>query len=144
MANDSSLDVRIALVTALKAAPALALPLPSGSILGGRVHVSVPAEIVWPYLRVEVGEVLPYRATGIDGAMVYPVVHAFAEGATDDDCSRLSARVAKVLDGRWFPLEGDYPAKLADVRWTGTQVLRDIGASDGWHGVIRFVGTVVS
>lgn len=144
MANDSSLEVRIALVTALKAAPALALPLPSGQLLDQRIYEAVPPEIVWPYCRVEISDTVPLRATGLDGAEVPIVVHAFAEGTTQDDCRKLSARVSAALDGRGFPLETDYPARLADVRWTGTQVLRDIGASDGWHGIVRFVGTVVS
>ena len=144
MAKDSSLAVRIAVVTALKADAALAEPLPSGRVLDGRVHVAVPETIVWPYVRYGPDDVLPYLATGIDGNDIAMMLHAFAEGATDDDAKELSARVAAALDGKVLDLTTDYPAKLADVRWTGTQVLRDIGRVDGWHGVVRFAGKVVS
>ena len=144
MARDSSLEVRIAVITALKADADLAAPLPSGRTIDGRVHEAPPAEPVWPYVRYGVPDVRPYRAQCRDGIEIEITLHAFAQGETSDDCAKLSARLATALDGKGFPLETDYPARLSDVRWTGTQVLRDIGTVNGWHGVVRFVGKVVS
>lgn len=143
--RDSSLPVRRAVVAFLRADETLGEPLPvSGLDLGGRVHEGVPAEVVWPYVRYGVEDTRPLRATGLAGNEIDITIHAFAEGETSDDCRTLCDRLVAVLDGKTLDLAADYPAKLQDLRWTGTQVLRDIGSAEGWHGVVRFVGAVVS
>lgn len=110
-----------------------------------RVFARVPANPTWPYVRYGVADAGPYRATGIDGAEIAMLLHTFATGETDDDCTDLSDLLAETLDDRVLDLEPEagFPAKL-HMRWTRTQVLSDIERVDGWHGIVQFVGTVVS
>lgn len=137
MAHDASLAVRIAIVSYLKARPSLAG-------LGGRVLVVPDPNQIWPFVRYGAVTSVPFRGQGFDGSSLAGTIHAFARGETDDDCSALSALLSSELDGVTLPLIAPYPARLSDIRWTQTQVLRDIAERDGWHGIVQFVGTVVS
>lgn len=139
MANDTSLPVRIAVGTFLQEYEN------DAALDGAEFHVAVPDNIIWPYVRWGVDDAGPFLATGLDGMEIAFTLHVFTEGVTDDDCRRRSARLAKVLDKTVLPLpEADVPATLKDIRWTRTQVLRDIGKDDGWHGIVQFIGLVVS
>lgn len=139
MAHDTSLPARRTIIAFLKDQSAVTAKVDQ------RVHARVPADPTWPYVRYGVDDTGPYRATGIDGTEIAIMLHAFATGETDDECRDLAAALSGTLDGRVLDLtaEAGFPARL-HMRWTRTQVLRDIDRVDGWHGLVQFVGTVVS
>lgn len=139
MARDTSLAARRTVIAFLKGEAAV------NGIVAARVHAGVPDDIVWPYVRYGVDDTGPYLATGVDGSDIAMTLHAFALGATDDDARELAAALSGTLDGRVLDLEPEagFPAKIT-IRWTRTQVIRDIDRIDGWHGIVQFSGTVVS
>lgn len=140
MARDTSLPARRTIVAFLKGQGAVTAFVGTWGI-----YARVPPDPVWPYVRYGVDDTGPMRATGIDGAEIAIMLHAFATGETDDECRMLAAALSDSLDGRVLDLaaEAGFPARL-HIRWTRTQVLRDIDRVDGWHGLVQFVGTVVS
>lgn len=139
MARDTSLAARRTVIAEAKQIPAVA------AIVGQKVYSRVPEQVVWPYVRYGVDDTAPFRATGIDGANIQILLHAFHFGETDDDCRALNSALSDNLGERVLDLtaEAGFPAKMT-LRWIRSQMLRDTERVDGWHGIVQFVGTVVS
>lgn len=97
----------------------------------------VPSPPPWPFIRVEPPVIVP-DFDGCSQASRYRVnVSCFAKGEDEQPCSRLSDRVAEVLNGFEVVITSVIPdAELQDTLWTGTQFLRDIAEADGWHGIV--------
>lgn len=136
---DSSLYVRINAIEFAKLDAGVA------ALVAGRVKAAVEPDPVWPYIRYGDDTWGPWRATCMDGMQGSMTWHCFAMGASDDACRLVAAALVKALDGKRIPLDGaPRPAWLADINWTQTQVMNDIGQIGGWHGVVQFAGKVVS
>lgn len=140
MAVDATLPVRKAVVRALKADDGVA------AIVAARVYPMVtPDPTEWPFLRVQVGSIVPKRATCLDGSTAAFTVHAFRSGDAEDECAQLSAAVAAAIDGHSLPLPDlGVPGRLYRVKWTNTQIIRDSDVATGWHGIVDFEARVQS
>lgn len=105
-----------------------------------RVHQAVPTDPVWPYLRYGVAVWTPRPSTCNERGMVGSlVIHVFTAGVSDDQCDTISGDVVLSLDNAVIAI----PSGKLYLVWTGTQVLSDIGKSDGWHGIVNFDAQVV-
>lgn len=135
MANDSSLYIRRALVTALRGATAA----------GARVYgPGVPANPVWPFIVVGNSDTAPLRAQCLDGATFDVIVHTFAKGADEAGCAELNRAVASLLDGKGRALDAPFPARIRRLTWLRSQIIRDTDEASAWHGLVTFQGSVSS
>lgn len=135
MANDSSLYIRRALVTALRGATAA----------GARVYgPGVPANPVWPFIVVGNSDTAPLRAQCLDGVTFDVIVHTFAKGADEAGCAEINRAVSTLLDGRGQPLTAPFPARIRRLTWLRSQVIRDTDEASAWHGLVTFQGSVSS
>lgn len=135
MANDSSLYIRRALVTALRGATAA----------GARVYgPGVPANPVWPFIVVGNSDTAPLRAQCLDGAAFDVIVHTFAKGPDEAGCAELNRAVSTLLDGRGQPLTAPFPARIRRLTWLRSQIIRDTDEASAWHGLVTFQGSVSS
>ena len=140
MARDSSLYVRRAVISRLKAEAAVA------AIVASRVYgLSPPATPTWPFVKMQPPTATPFRATGLDGARIAFRVSGFAKGPDETEASILGEAIAMCLDGLSVALtDAPYPARLTDTQWTGTQTIRDPEEATGWHAFVSFEATVTS
>lgn len=135
MANDSSLYIRRALVTALRGATAA----------GARVYgPGVPANPVWPFIVVGNSDTAPLRAQCLDGVTFDVIVHTFAKGPDEAGCAELNRAVASLLDGRGQPLTAPFPARIRRLTWLRSQIIRGTDEASAWHGLVTFQGSVSS
>ncbi len=135
-AIDSSLHVRRAIVTLLKATPNA-----SPRVYGPRVV----ADPVWPFHRVAVDGSEPYTAQCLNGSIVALTVHSFAKGEDEVAVSDLNAVVARAIAGKRIQLtDAPYPAHMYNVVWLRSQVIRDTAEATGWHGIVNFRAHVSS
>lgn len=135
MAQDSSLLLRQAIVTRLKADAGLLTIVPVADVHGERSG----ANPNFPFTRYGVAEVLPEKAQCWDGARVAFPIHAFSKSPFTDEVHGINAAVAASLDGAVLDLDGE--AK-AHVHWTGSTILPDPTEADVFHGISRFEATV--
>ncbi|MBI1682387.1 DUF3168 domain-containing protein [Caulobacter hibisci] len=140
MARDASLWVRKALQSAQKADAAVA------AIVGARVYgQNPPADPVWPFTKLPPLTVVPMRATGLDGTRYSIRISGFAKGVDDTEAALLGGAISACLDGRSIALtEAPWPARLTDIRWTGTDIIRDPAEATGWHAIVAFEGVVTA
>lgn len=139
MARDSSLPVRKAIISTLKADADLTALVPVARIYG----VEPPANPTWPFTRYGFASQLPLRASCMDGATIVGSVHAFAKGPGEDAVSAIAAAIARALDGKVLTLSTPYPA-TAHITWTGSQILRDTDEAAAYHAVVNFEASVAS
>lgn len=140
MARDASLYVRRAVVSALKAEAAVA------DIVAARVYgLSPPANPDWPFVKMQPPTTTPMRATGLDGSRIAFRVSGFVKGPDEAEAAVLADAIAGCLDGMSVPMsDAPWPARLTDIRWTGTQVIQDPEEASGWHAIVSFEATVTS
>jgi len=140
VARDASLWVRKALVSALKADAGVS------GVVGARVYgQNPPADPTWPFTKLQPLTVVPMRATCLDGTRYTIRVSGFAKGADETAVATLGAAVSACLDGRSIALPGaPWPARLTDIRWTGTDIIRDPEEATGWHAIVAFEGVVTA
>lgn len=136
MARDTSLPLRQAVVTALRADTSLTALVPAERNYGMRS----PATLTWPFTRYGSPDALPFRAQCIDGATIGFTVHAFSKQTFEDECANINAAVSASLDGKVLDLGG----LKAHVVWRGSQIIPDAAEADAYHGVNSFEATVVS
>jgi len=137
VANDTSLAVRRAIITALRAYGPLTALVPAGRIYPPQM----PATPVWPFVRYGTATVIPDRATGMDGARIIVSVHAFARGPGEDAASAIAKAIATCLDEANLTTEdGDQ----LTIFWTGGQTLQDPEEANSWHCTSDFEITVAS
>lgn len=145
MARDSSIALRKAIITHLRADPDLVELVPVSRQFGLRVSVPDPKK---PFTKYGVPTKLPERASGMDGARIVGSIHAFSDADSEDEVGAIGAAVAKVLDGpggKGLVLELIAPfAATATVTYTGGQTLQDPEEEGSWHEVVNFEAVVVS
>ena len=138
MANDSSLYIRRALVTALK----------SAGLAGGRVYGPSSPANVWTlgqtFIKVAYPDTEPLRAQCLDGATFDVIVHTFSKSADEAICADLNRAVSTLLDGRGQPLTAPFPARIRRLTWLRSQIIRDTDEASAWHGLVTFQGSVSS
>lgn len=135
MASDRSLDIRRAIMVAMKAASSVTSLVPAARIKGQ----TVDANPIFPFIRMGSPSVIPRRASCVDGGDTILAVHAFATGSgsitAEDQAHRIGAAIAAALDGQRLPLDG---GGTAAVRWTGSQLLQDPEEASAFHAVTNF------
>jgi hypothetical protein len=134
MALDPSLLLRQAIVTHLKADAALLALVPADRIFGEQPG-ALPDR---PFVRYGEDESRPRRSSCWDGATVDFPVHAFSADKFTDEVKAMSAAISAALDGLVIELS---PAITARLQWLGSQVMRDGGDPNAWHGFSRFQAT---
>lgn len=136
MANDTTLPVRRAILTLLKADADLTALVDADSI-----YPQFAGKPEWPFVLYGAPAAVPVRAACVDGAEITVAVHGFANARLDgpvkvetaeDHASRIGAAIARALDGKRPDLAPGY----ASVRWTGSQLLTD--GDDAFHTVQNF------
>lgn len=140
MAKDAALYVRRAVVSTLKAEAAVA------DIVASRVYgLNPPATPTWPFVKMQPPTSTPIRATGLDGSRIAFRVSGFAKGPDESEAAILADAIAGCLDGQSLPLpDAPWPARLTDIRWTGTQIIPDAEEASAWHAFLNFEATVTS
>lgn len=140
MARDASLYVRRAVASRLKAEAAVA------AIVAARVYgLSPPAGPTWPFVKMQPPTTTPMRATGLDGSRIAFRVSGFAKGPDEGEAAILADAIAGCLDGLSVPLaDAPWPARLTDIKWTGTQIIPDPEEASAWHAITSFEATVTS
>lgn len=140
MARDSSLYVRRAVVSRLKAEAAVA------AIVASRVYgLSPPATPTWPFVKMQPPTAVPLRATGLDGTRIAFRVSGFAKGADETEASILAQAIGSCLDGLTVPLsDAPWPARLSHINWRSTDIFRDPEEATGFHASLVFDATVTS
>lgn len=135
MANDPTLYLRRAIVSALK----------SAGIAGGRVYgPHPPANPVWPFVMVGNAEAEPMSAQCLDGSRFSVTVHTFDKGSDEAGAAELNRAVAGLLDRKPLPLATPFPASMRALRWVRSQIIRDSAEATAWHGLVNLSGTVSS
>jgi hypothetical protein len=90
--SDPSLPMQAAIVARLKANGAVS------AIVEGRVFDAVPTRAAKPYVNLGQPQVIPDKATCVDGAEVSYPVHGWAEGPQSVEIKQLGAAVVAALD----------------------------------------------
>jgi hypothetical protein len=139
MANDTSLQLRQAVVSVMRASDELTAIVPADRNYGMRA----PATLTWPFTRYGSPDALPFRGQCLDGARIGFTVHAFSKAQYEDECANINSVVSASLDGKVLELDGPGGAK-AHIVWQGSQIIPDAAEAAAWHGVNRFEATVVS
>ena len=130
MATDPTLNLRRALVVALRADPAHTALVPATNIYGPRS----PADTAWPFERVHVADAIPHVADGYDGADMAASVHIFTQGADESNAATTARRVAELLDDAVLTKDG----YTFMPEWRGTQTFADNDEATQWHSVVTF------
>lgn len=146
MANDATLPVRRAILTALKADGPLIAIVPAASIYP-QATTATPA---WPFIRYGSPAGVPVRASCVDAVEITVAIHGFAKPrlagsqiieTAEDHAARIGAAIATALGGKSLALEGGGNARL---RWTGSQLFGDADEADAFHTVQNFVARVIA
>jgi hypothetical protein len=132
VARDLTVQVRQFVVEALASTIAVS------AIVGDRVFgPAEPDNPEWPFVRMDLPDVVPDNDGCSDGSRYGFNLHAFAKGPDERAVGQLAAALAAGVD----ELSGDMtvvpPAYVRDTFWNGTELRRDVDEVDGWHGVIR-------
>lgn len=90
--SDPSLPMQAAISAALKGNGAVS------AIVSGRVYDAVPTDAPKPYINLGQPQVIPAKATCIDGAEVSYPVHGWASGPQSVQIKQLGAAVVAALD----------------------------------------------
>jgi hypothetical protein len=146
--KDSTLYIRAAVLTALKAAAGVIALVP-----GARIYPQQrPADPDWPFIAYGSPIAVPFGAACLDGSAITVAIHCYAattgEGEDtvpgEDLATEINAAVAAALGDATLELEeAPYPA-TAHVDWTGSQVMQDGAEADAFHGFSTFQITVSS
>jgi hypothetical protein len=141
MARDTSLPLRQAIVTRLRADAGLTAIVPAARVYGMRSDVNP----TYPFTRYGSPDALPFKAQCLDGATVSFTIHSFSEAGYEDECASINAAVASALDDVTLDLEPNagFPAK-AHLRWIGSQIVPDAAEASVWHGIDRFEAGIAS
>lgn len=117
----------------------LATDLAVAALAGSRVYgPSEPDNPVWPFVRMDLPDVVP-ESDGCGGGTRYGFnVHAFAKGDDERSVGQLAAAISAALDDTSAQITGVVPdAWVQDMLWRGTEIRRDIDEVNGWHAVVR-------
>lgn len=129
---DLTLPVREAIIVRLREAAAiLGAPVPAGKVFG----MMQPPDTPYPFVRYGVPEAVPFRASCISGSSIAVIIHAFADGKSEDSAATIAAWVVDALDDKVLQL-GD--ERTATISWTGGSTLADPVEKDIWHAYRTF------
>jgi len=133
-----SLRLRRVLVTTLRADTELVAigetPISAGDpirVYGRRS----PAELVWPFIRVNITDEGPLRK----GTQPRVTVHTFSKAQFDDEVETMNARLQAILEDAVLELS---PSAKAFMRWVSTQTVPDAAEADAWHGLNSFSASI--
>lgn len=90
--SDPSLPMQAALVARLKDVSSVT------SIVGQRIYDAVPANATKPYINLGQPQIIPDKATCVDGAEVSYPVHGWSTGPASVQIKQLGAAVLSALD----------------------------------------------
>ncbi len=140
MANDRTLEVRRAVLTALKADAGLIAIVPAASIY----PMTVPAEPTWPFIKMGAPSGIPIRGACVDGVSGIFAVHGFSKGrytgqrlveTGEDHAARIGAAIAAALDKQGLMLDDDI---RLHVLWTNSQLMMDGAEAGAFHAIENF------
>lgn len=140
---DHSQPLQDAVIAALLADPYIA------DTVGDRVFNEEPPTDpppAWPFIRVEMADVLPQQASCWVGGDVAYTVHVFAHGPSRVPCWRITQRVLRVLDGQILVMVadevvgGDDPVMIETAAGI-SNVIRDTDEPGAYHGDVEFSAT---
>jgi hypothetical protein len=144
MARDSTLSVRRAILTRLKADSATTTLVPAD-----RIYPQQPPALPdFPFIRYGSPTAVPIRGACMDGAEVTVALHGFSKGrrsgdtltvTAEDDAGQIGAAMAAALDGQIV----DVDEGRLRLRWTGSQLLPDPDEAGVCHVVVNVRGRVV-
>lgn len=129
MSAAPALEVRQAIVAALKADAVLTALVPAARIYGERSERSG-----WPFIR----------CSEFEGAPRYQVVgnvHTFTRSKFADTAHQGNARVGAALDSAVLTLSD---GRRANIEVTATRVLEDPDEKDAWHGICSILATIAA
>lgn len=96
--SEPSLELQGAMVAALKGA--------SPPVSSGRVYDDVPENPVFPYISMGPCQVLPDKASCIDGSECYPQLDAWSRAVGFPEVKRIVKEVLAALDDRELVVPG--------------------------------------
>jgi len=138
MARDSSLQLRRAVLAALKGDSGVTALVPAASI-----HPQAPRTVPsWPFVRYGTATGVPRLASCVDGAEYEFRLHAFAKdrgeaGAivetAEDHAHRIGAALSRSIGGKRLSLDGGSHAALRVERF---QVIQDGPEAGAFHAVV--------
>lgn len=123
------LEVRQAIVAALKADAVLTALVPAASIYGEK-----SSSQAWPFIR----------CSEFEGAPRYTVIgniHTFTRSKFSDTAHQGNARVGAALDSAVLTLSD---GRRANIEVTATRVLPDPDEADAWHGICSILATIAA
>lgn len=145
MATDSTLAVRRAILTTLKADVGVTALVAASSI-----HPQSPREApAWPFIKYGSPSGTPITASCVDGSEITVALHGFAKPRSlagqivetaEDHAARIGAAIARALDKRCLALGFG----TARVRWRSSQLLQDGAEADAYHHISNFRVRVIS
>jgi hypothetical protein len=94
-----------------------------------------PAELIWPFLRVNIMNEGPLRK----GTEVRVTVHSFSKASFDDELEGINAAVQTALEDMVLDLS---PAVKAFMIWIASQTVPDAAEADAWHGINSFAAAI--
>lgn len=130
MANHA-LELRRAVVQALRAAPAVTSRVRPQDIYGEEV----PSDPAWPFIRYGFPDQMLYESSCRSGEEQEFSVDVFAEGPGMDAVTEIASAVRDVLDNADLSLA---TLRLQSLDYRNTLVLRDSPESTNYHAVVRF------
>jgi hypothetical protein len=133
---DPILPVRGKLIAALKGDAQLA------AIVAARIYpAKVPAEVVWPFMRIDGASSIPIRSDGGSGGEVTGLIHNFVKANStildpEATCATINSHVVRIIEAmEGIALTGD--TDLA-VYARLSQVIPDPAEADAFHGFVRY------
>jgi hypothetical protein len=126
--SDPSLELQAGIVAALTGVS----PAPAG----GRVYDAAPTVPTFPYVSLGEGQVLPDKASCIDGVEVFPQIDVWSRKSGFEECKAIVKQVMALLDDQPIAVSG---FNVVLFEHQSTQYLRD---PDGLtrHAAITFHG----
>jgi hypothetical protein len=145
MAIDHTMQVRRAILIALKSAQPITTLVPAAQIFTS----SPPPNPPFPFIRYGAKDASPFLASGLDSSSSRISIHVFTRAllndagseivTAEDRCDLITAAVASVLGGKSITLVGALKLRLS---WLGSNSTRDGADPSAWHGIIRLSGEV--
>ncbi len=140
---DHSQPLQDAVIAALLADPVIAATVDDRVFNEEPPTDPLPA---WPFIRVEMADVLPQESSCWVGGDVAYTVHVFAHGPSRVPCWRLTQRVLRVLDGVTLAMVADDVVGGPDPVMIDTaaglsNVLKDTDEPGAYHGAVEFSAT---
>jgi len=138
---DFSLLTRETVITELRAWQGLLDLVPVERIFGMTQVEDCP----YPFTRYGVPILTAFNASCIAGSAIEITLHAFHEGDSEDEVTKICAEFVDCLDSRHIPVPVPDPIGEVNIcfRWTGGQTMMDPLESRVWHGFRTFAAEAI-